>query len=89
MEISKDGSQAFTKHTYLLEFFFIVIPLLSHACLCDIMHYSMPSFPVLHYLPECAQTHVHQVDDAIQPSHPLSPPSLPALNLSQDQGLFQ
>ena len=35
------------------------------------------------------QTHVHQVGDAIQPSHPLSSPSPPALNLSQHQGLFQ
>jgi len=43
-------------------------------------------FPVLHYLPEFAQTYVCWVDDAIQPSHPLSPPSSPALNLSQDQG---
>ena len=46
-------------------------------------------FPVLHYLPEFAQTHVHWVSDAIQPSHPLSPPSLFALNLSQHQSLFQ
>ena len=38
---------------------------------------------LLHYFPEFAQTHVHWVDDAIQPSHPLSPPSSPALNLSQ------
>ena len=47
----------------------------------------MPGFPVLHYLLESAQTHVHCVSDATQPSHPLSPPSL-ALNLSQHQGLF-
>ena len=46
------------------------------------------SFPVLHHLLEFAQTHVHWVDDAIQPFHPLSPSS-PALNLSQNQGLFQ
>ena len=45
--------------------------------------------PVLHYLPEFAQTHVHWVSDAIQPSHPLSPPSPLALNISQHQGLFQ
>ena len=43
----------------------------------------------LHYLPEFAQTHVHRVSDAIQPSHPLSSPSPPALNLSQQQGLFK
>ena len=44
---------------------------------------------VLHHLPEFAQTHVHQVGDAIQPSHSLSSPSPPALNLSQHQGLSQ
>ena len=50
---------------------------------------SMPGFPVLHYLPDFAQTRVHWVDDAIQPSHPLSAPSPLALSLSQHQGLFQ
>ena len=49
----------------------------------------MPGFPVLHYRLEFAQTHIHWVDDAIQPSHPLLPPSPPALHLSQQQGLFQ
>ena len=49
----------------------------------------MPGFPVLHYLLEFAQTHVHWIRDSIQPSPPLSPPSPPALNLSQHQGLFQ
>ena len=44
--------------------------------LCDPMDCSTPGFPVLHHLPECAQTHVHRVSDAIQPSHPLSSPSL-------------
>ena len=47
-----------------------------------------PGFPVLHYFPEFAQTHVHLVD-AIQPSYPLWPTSHPALNLSQHQGLYQ
>ena len=46
--------------------------------LCDPMECSMPGFPVLHRLPELAQIHVHQVSDAIQPSHPLSSPSPPA-----------
>ena len=55
---------------------------------CDLMDCSMPGFPVLHYLLEFVQTHVHWVDDALQPSHPLSFPS-PALCLSQYQGLFQ
>ena len=52
------------------------------------MDCSTSGFCVLHYLPELAQTHVHGVDDAIQPSHPLLPPSPPALNLSQHQGLW-
>ena len=55
----------------------------------DPMDCSTPGFPVLHHLPELAQTHVHWVNDAIQPSHPLSPSSPPALNPSQHQGLFQ
>ena len=46
--------------------------------LCDHMDCSMPGFPALHNLPELTQTHVHQVSDAIQPSHPLSSPSPPA-----------
>ena len=53
------------------------------------MDYSTSRFFVLHYLPEFAQTHLHWACDAIQPSHPLSPPSPPALNLSQHRGLFQ
>ena len=57
--------------------------------LCDPMDCSAPGFPVHHQLLELAQTHVHWVGDAIQPSHPLSSPSPPALKLSQHQGLFQ
>ena len=57
--------------------------------LCDPMNCSMPGLPVHHQLPEFTQTHVHWVCDAIQPSHPLSSPSPPALNLSQHQGLFK
>ena len=57
--------------------------------LCDPMNCSMPGLPVHHQLPEFTQTHVHQVSDAIQPSHPLSSPSLPAPNPSQPQSLFQ
>ena len=49
----------------------------------------MPGFPVYHQLPGLAQTHVHRVSDAIQLSHPLLPPSPPAFNISQHQGLFQ
>ena len=57
--------------------------------LCDPMNCSTPGLLVHHQLPDCTQTHVHQVGDAIQPSHPLLSPSPPALNLSQHQGLFQ
>ena len=57
--------------------------------LCDPMDCSTPGLPVHHLLPESTQTHVHWVSDAIQPSHPLSSPSPPALNLSQHQGLFK
>ena len=53
--------------------------------LCDPMNRSTPGLPVHHQLPEFTQTHVHQVSDAIQPSHPLSSPSPPALNPSQHQ----
>ena len=53
------------------------------------MDCSTPGFPVLHYLLEFAQTQVHWVSDAIQLSYPLLPPSPPAFNLSQHQGLFQ
>ena len=53
------------------------------------MDFSTPGLPVHHQLLEFAQTHVHETHgDAIQPSHPLLSPSLPAFNLSQNQGLF-
>ena len=63
----------------------------SQSCLtlCDPMNHSMPGLPVHHQLLEFTQTHVHQVGDAIQTSHPLSSPSPPALNPSQHQDLFQ
>ena len=63
----------------------------SQSCptLCNLMDCSMPGFPIHHDLPEFAQTHVHRVGDAIQPSHPLLSPSPPAFNFSQHQGLFQ
>ena len=57
--------------------------------LCDPMNHSSPGLPVHHQLMESTQTHVHWVNDAIQPSHPLSSPSPPALDLSQHQGLFK
>ena len=57
--------------------------------LCDPMDCSTPGHPVHHQLPELAQTHVHRVGGAIQPSHPLSAPSPPAFNLFQHPGLFK
>ena len=57
--------------------------------LCNPVNRSTPGLPVHHQLPEFIQTHVHQVGDAIQPSHPLSSPSPPAPNPSQHQSLFQ
>ena len=56
---------------------------------CDPMNCSTPGLPVHHQFPEFTQTHVHQVSDAIQPSHPLLSPSPPAPNPSQPQSLFQ
>ena len=61
----------------------------SYSTLYDPMDCSMPSFPVLHYLPGFAQTHVHWLSESIQQSHYLMPPSPPAVSLLQDQGLFQ
>ena len=49
--------------------------------LCDPMNHSMPGLPVHHQLPEFTQTHVHQVSDAIQPSHPLSSPTPPSIRV--------
>ena len=63
----------------------------AQSCLtiCNPMNCSTPGLPVHHQLLESTQTHVHQIGDAIKPSHPLSSPLPPALNLSQHQGLFK
>ena len=63
----------------------------SHSVVSDSLRPHEPQhtrLPVLHHLPELAQTHVHWVGDSIEPSHPLSSPSPPAFNLSEHQGLF-
>ena len=75
-------------HFFILGTFSFLLVVQSSSCvrLCDPMDFCTPSFPVLHYLLEFAQTHVHRVIDAIQPSHPLLPP--PAINLSHPQGLY-
>ena len=80
-------SMLFSLHmfVFLIVFFFSCsvqsVQLLSHVQLCNPMNHSMPGLPVHHQLPEFTQTHVHWVGNAIQPSHPLSSPSPPALNL--------
>ena len=61
----------------------------SCSTLCKPMNRSTPGLPLHHQLPECTQTQVHRVSDAIQPSHPLLSPSLLAPNPSQHQSLFQ
>ena len=66
--------------------------LFSHPAVSDSLDpvaYSTPGLPVPHHLWKSSQVHVHCITDAIQPSHPLLPSSLPALNLCQHQGLFQ
>ena len=74
----------------MLVIIFVVVQLLNHIqFLCDPVDYSTSGFPFLHHLLESAQAHVHRVNDAIQPYHPLLSPSPPAFNLSQCQGLFQ
>ena len=70
-------------------FTYVITPvqfsLVSQLCLslCNPMNHSTPRFPVHRQLLESTQTHIHRVGDAIQPSHPLSPPSPPAPNPSQ------
>ena len=61
----------------------------SLSCAQLFVTHEQPGLPVHHQLLEFTQTHVYWVGDTIQPSHPLWPPSLPALNLSQHQGLFK
>ena len=64
---------------------FSSVQLFSCVRLCDPMNCSMPGLPVHHHFPEFTQTHVHRVSGAIQPSHPLSPHSPPAINLSHSE----
>ena len=81
---------------------FAVVQLHSCVRLCNLMDCSTPGLPVhhllmdcslsdlpVHHLPEFSHVHIHCISDAIQPSHPLTPLSPSALDLSQHQGLFQ
>ena len=84
-------SQRLTNPDFTLRVFSMwtfVVPK-SWFTLCNPMDCSTPGFPVLYCLPEFAQTHVHWVGDAIQPSHLLLPSSPSAFSVSQHQGLFQ
>ena len=76
---------------FLNSIYMCSVQLVAQSCLtiCNPMNRSTPGLLVHHHLPEFTQTHVHQVHDAIQPSHPLSSPSLPAPNPSQHQSLSQ
>ena len=86
----ESGSLVHTWHIAMIAFFKpVVVQLLSHVQLCDPMDCITSVFPVIYHLPEFSQTRVHWVNDAIQLSHSLSPPSPAALNLSQHLGLFQ
>ena len=69
-------------HSFIQFIKYLVSVLVSQSCptLCDPIDCRMPGFPVLHQFPKLAQTHVHQLDDFIQPSHPLSSPDPPAFN---------
>ena len=96
--LSHEGNKHHNLSGWYLPLSLILMVILRRCCysvaklcptLCDSMDCSMPGFPVLHYLPECAQTPVHWVGNDIQPSHLLFPPSPPALSLPQHQSLFQ
>ena len=84
------GNSSTSLATYL-QFSSVQFSSVTQSCptLCDPMNGSTPGLPVHHQIPEFTQTHDHRVRDAIQPSHPLSSPSPPALNPSQNQSLFQ
>ena len=81
-------NKTFKFWTFLL--FSVLLLLFSHSVMSNSlkpMDCSMPGFPVLHYIPEFAQTHAHCVGDTIQPTHPLLLSSPFTFNLYQHQGL--
>ena len=83
---------SYTKtHTTTIRIHTVQFNSVTQSCLtlCDPMNCKTPGLPVHHQLLEFTQTHAHQVNDAIQPSHPLSSPSPPAPNPSHHQGIFQ
>ena len=98
LAFSPGSSEVATGVFWVFSYFVLNLPQLQYCCccsvaqscstLCNSVNCSTPGFPVLYQLLELAQTHVHWVSVAIQPSRPLSSPSPPAFNLSQHQGLF-
>ena len=86
---------AIYQHTSMLmdgrNHYIVQFNLVAQSCptLCNPMDHGTLGFPVHHRLPEFTQTHVRRVGDAIQPSYPLSSPSLPALNLSQHNATIE
>ena len=88
---SPAATAEFSKFADILGTYSVQFSSVAQSCptLCDPMNRSTLGLPVHHQVPQFTQTHVHRVGDAIQPSHPLSSPSLPAPNRSQHQGLFQ
>ena len=81
---AKELNQVNNGHCLFVSKYSVQFSSVTQSCptLCDPMNCSTPGFPVHHQLPEFTQTHVHSVGDATQPSHPLSSPFPPALNLS-------
>ena len=86
-----DANNFYRYASNLYRFLIYLFSSVAQSCptLCDPMDCSTLDLPVHHQLLEFTQIHVHWVSDAIQPSHPLSSPSPPAFNLSQNQGLFK
>ena len=84
------NEQGFMSLNNKIQFSSVQFSSVTHSCptLCDPMNRSTPGLPVHHQLPEFTQVHVHRVSDAIQPSHPLSSPSPPALTPSQHKSIF-
>ena len=89
--MSFTGNNPFWIRELMSSWYLYQFPSVAQLCptLCHPMDCSRPGLPVYHQLPEFTQTHVHRVSDAFQPSHLLSSPSPPALNLSQHQDLFK
>ena len=90
-ESEKSGLKLNIQKTKIMASGPIELSSLAQSChtLCYPMNHNTLGLPVHHQLLESIQTHVHEVGDTIQPSHPLSSPSPPVLNLSQHQGPFK